>query len=34
MNLQKVEFVKSAARPNDFLRDGLPQIAFSGKSNV
>ena len=34
MNLQKVEFVKSAALPNDFLRDGLPQIAFSGKSNV
>ncbi|MBQ2446149.1 MAG: YihA family ribosome biogenesis GTP-binding protein [Oscillospiraceae bacterium] len=34
MNLQNVEFVKSAARPGDFLRDGLPQIAFSGKSNV
>lgn len=34
MNLQKVEFVKSAARPQDFLRDGLPQIAFAGKSNV
>ena len=34
MNLQKVEFVKSAARPQDFLADGLPQIAFAGKSNV
>ena len=34
MNLQKVEFLKSAARPSDFMRDGLPQIAFSGKSNV
>lgn len=34
MNLQKVEFVRSAARPNDFLSDGLPQIAFAGKSNV
>lgn len=34
MNLQKVEFVKSAAQPNAFLKDGLPQIAFSGKSNV
>ncbi len=34
MNFQKVEFVKSAARPSDFLRDGLPQIAFAGKSNV
>ena len=34
MNLQKVEFIKSAAQPNAFLNDGLPQIAFSGKSNV
>lgn len=34
MNLQKVEFIKSAARPSDFLEDALPQIAFSGKSNV
>ena len=34
MNLQKVEFIKSAARPGDFMQDGLPQIAFSGKSNV
>ena len=34
MNLQKVEFIKSAAQPNAYIRDGLPQIAFSGKSNV
>lgn len=34
MNLQKVEFVKSAAQPNAFVADTLPQIAFSGKSNV
>ncbi len=34
MNLQRVEFVKSAACPKDFLADGLPQIAFAGKSNV
>lgn len=34
MNLQKVEFVKSAARPSDFLSDTLPKIAFAGKSNV
>ncbi len=34
MNLQKVEFVKSVAKAGDFLQDGLPQIAFSGKSNV
>ena len=34
MNLQKVEFVKSVAKAGDFVNDGLPQIAFSGKSNV
>lgn len=34
MNLQKVEFVRSVAKAGDFLRDSLPQIAFSGKSNV
>ncbi len=34
MNFQKVEFVTSAARPEDFRQDGLPQIAFAGKSNV
>lgn len=34
MNLQKVEFIRSAVQPNAFLTDGLPQIAFSGKSNV
>ena len=34
MNLQRVEFVKSAAQAGAFLHDGLPQIAFAGKSNV
>lgn len=34
MNLQNVEFVKSAVRPGDFIRDGRPNIVFSGKSNV
>ena len=34
MNLQKTEFVKSAAQPNAFPQDGLLQIAFAGKSNV
>lgn len=34
MNLQKVEFIKSAAQPNGFPKDTLPQIAFAGKSNV
>ena len=34
INLQKAEFILSAAAPKDFLRDGLPQIAFAGRSNV
>ena len=34
MNLHNAEFIKSAVRPSDFVRDGLPQIVFAGKSNV
>lgn len=34
MNVQKVEFLLSAVDPKDFKRDGLPQFAFAGKSNV
>ena len=34
MNFQKVEFVTSAAAPADFRRDGRPQFAFAGTSNV
>lgn len=34
MNLQNAEFIKSAASPADFIRDGRPNIVFSGKSNV
>lgn len=34
MNLQNVEFVRSAAVETGFIQDGLPQIAFAGKSNV
>ena len=34
VNLQKTEFILSAASPKDFLRDGLPQVAFAGRSNV
>ncbi len=30
----KAEFVRAAADPRDFLRDGLPQMAFAGRSNV
>ncbi len=34
VNLQKAEFVLSAAAPRDFIQDGLPQVAFAGRSNV
>ncbi|MDR2420973.1 MAG: ribosome biogenesis GTP-binding protein YihA/YsxC [Oscillospiraceae bacterium] len=34
LNLQKAEFVKSAAAPDALIRDALPKIVFSGKSNV
>ena len=34
MNFNKVEFVLSAASRDGFLRDGLPQLAFAGRSNV
>ncbi len=34
MNLHNAEFVISAVSDRDFPRDGLPQIAFAGKSNV
>ena len=34
INLQKAEFILSAASPKDFLHDGLPQVAFAGRSNV
>lgn len=34
MNFHKVEFITSAASAADFKRDGKPQFAFAGKSNV
>lgn len=34
MNFTKAEFVRAATDPKDFLRDGLPQMAFAGRSNV
>lgn len=34
MNFQKVDFLISAAAPNDFPKTRLPEIAFAGKSNV
>ena len=34
VNFNKAEFVLSAVRPEGFVRDGLPQLAFAGRSNV
>ena len=34
VNLHKAEFVLSAAAPRAFIQDGLPQVAFAGRSNV
>lgn len=34
MKILSAEFIISAAKPKQFLRDGRPQIAFAGRSNV
>ena len=34
INFQQAEFIRSATAPKDFPRDGLPQVAFAGRSNV
>ena len=34
INFTRAEFVLSAASPNQFVRDGLHQLAFAGRSNV
>lgn len=34
LNFGKAAFSRSAGAPGDFLRDGLPQFAFAGRSNV
>ena len=34
LNFNKVEFIRSAVKKEDFLRDGMPQMAFAGRSNV
>ena len=34
VNFAKAEFVRSAGRREDYIRDGLPQFAFAGRSNV
>lgn len=34
MNIHNVKFIRSAASLSDCPRDGLPQVAFAGRSNV
>ncbi|MBR1456969.1 MAG: YihA family ribosome biogenesis GTP-binding protein [Oscillospiraceae bacterium] len=34
LNVNKAEFVKSAAAPAQFIRSALPGVVFAGKSNV
>ena len=34
LDFSKAEFIRSAGRAEDFLRDGLPQFVFAGRSNV
>ena len=34
VNWNLAQFIRSAAKPTDFPRDGLPQVVFAGRSNV
>jgi len=34
LNVNRAEFVKSAASPRQFIESSLPAVAFAGKSNV
>ena len=34
LNVNKAEFVKSAAAPSQFISSSIPSVAFAGKSNV
>ncbi len=34
LHFSRAEFIRSAASRDGFLRDGLPQFAFAGRSNV
>lgn len=34
MKIESAEFLLSASRPDQFRRDGLPEVAFVGRSNV
>ena len=34
LNISRVEFVRSAAGPEQFIRSSVPSVVFAGKSNV
>ncbi len=34
MKIAQVEFTRAALRPEEFPKDGFPQVAFAGRSNV
>ena len=34
VNWNMAQFIRSAVKPADFPRDGLPQVVFAGRSNV
>lgn len=34
INLNRAEFIRSAVKSKDFPRDNIPQVVFSGRSNV
>ena len=34
LNTGRVEFVRSAANPEQFIRSSVPSVVFAGKSNV
>ena len=34
INFNKAEFILSAVKQSTFIRDGRPQVAFAGRSNV
>lgn len=34
LNVNRAEFIRSAAQPGQFIRSSLPKVAFAGRSNV
>ncbi len=34
INMNNIELFRVAGEPSQFVRDGRPQVAFSGRSNV